>query len=137
MGQKFSKDKIPLHKVFVDQFPLALQEVAKCSQAGHNKYPEDTDWMNFKRVENPQFEYRNAAMRHLFEKGVNQDMLQYGTILHEAQVIWNLLAALQLQLENKDSQEKFDDFKLITLKGLVQDISNDQLLGATVRELVK
>lgn len=98
-GQKFSQNKLPLHKVIFEQFPLALQEVCKCSEAGHKKYPNDVDWMNFKRVENPVFQYRNAAIRHLMEKGVNQDMLEYGNITHEAQAIWNLLAALEIELE--------------------------------------
>lgn len=101
VGQKFSKEKIPLYTVIVKQFPLALLEVAKTSKAGNKKYNLDTDWMNFKRVENAEFEYKNAAMRHLFEEGLNQDMLEYGEVLHEAQVIWNLLASLQIKLENK------------------------------------
>jgi hypothetical protein len=101
-GQKFSEDKIPLY-TFLMQFKHALIEVAKCSQAGHNKYPNDVDWQNFKRVDNPDFQYKNAAIRHLFEEGVNKDMLKYGTITHEAQVIWNLLAALETKIL---SQEK-------------------------------
>jgi hypothetical protein len=102
-GQKFSDDKIPLFTVIFKQFPNAIREVAKCSQAGHKKYPADTDWMNFKRVENAKESYRNAAIRHLMESGVNQDMKEYGEILHEAQAIWNLLAALELSLEDKKS----------------------------------
>ena len=73
------------------QFKHALLEVAKCSQAGHNKYSNDTDWQNFKRVKNPHFEYMNASVRHMLETGVNQDMLEYGKITHEAQSIWNQL----------------------------------------------
>lgn len=102
VGQKFSKDKVPLYTVIVKQFPLALKEVAKCSQGGNRKYNLDTDWMNFKRVPNAEFEYKNAAMRHMFEEGINQDMLEFGEITHESQVIWNLLASLQIKLENKE-----------------------------------
>lgn len=103
-GQKFSEGKLACYTVLFEQFPLAIKEVIKCSQAGHNKYPEDKDWSNFRRVENPVFQYRNAAIRHLFEKGINKDMLEYGEVLHEAQVIWNLLAALQIELENKNNK---------------------------------
>ncbi len=101
-GQKFSDDKLPLYTVIFKQFPLALQEVAKCSQAGNKKYRETDgkDWSNFRRVENPEFQYKNAAIRHLMEEGINQDMLEYGEILHEAQCIWNLLCSLQIKLEN-------------------------------------
>lgn len=104
IGQKFSKDKVPVYTTIFKQFPLALIEVSKCSQAGHNKYPLDIDWMNFKRVENTEFEYKNAAIRHMFEEGINQDMLEYGEVLHEAQAIWNLLAALQIKLENNKKE---------------------------------
>ena len=40
-GQKFSQDKIPAYTVIFQQFPKAIQEVIKCSQAGHKKYPDD------------------------------------------------------------------------------------------------
>ncbi len=103
-GQKFSEGKLPLYTFIFDQFPLALQEVCKCSQAGNKKYNLDVDWQNFKRVENPHFQYKNAAMRHLMEKGVNQDMLEYGNILHSAQAIWNLLADLEIHLEQSSKK---------------------------------
>jgi len=100
-GQKYSKFKVPIFTV-TNQFKLALIEVAKCSQAGHMKYTNDVDWQNFKRVENPQFEYKNAAMRHLLsEDKFNGDMKEYGEIRHSAQAIWNLLAALEIELENE------------------------------------
>ncbi len=99
VGQKFSDDKLPLYTVIFKQFPLALQEVAKCSQAGHKKYPNDVDWMNFKRVGDAENQYLNAAIRHLMQEGINEDMLGYGTILHEAQVIWNLMSRLEIKLE--------------------------------------
>lgn len=130
-GQKFSEGKIPMY-TFLMQFKNALQEVAKCSQAGHNKYPNDGDWQNFKRVENPEFEYKNAAVRHMFEEGINQDMLEYGVITHEAQNIWNLLAALEIKLENKEKVPTIEK-----IKSLTKEIDNDLLLGLAVRELVK
>lgn len=104
MGQKFSKDKLPLYTVIFEQFPLAIKEIAKCSLAGHKKYPEDTDWSNFRRVKNAVSEYRNAAIRHIMEKGINKDMEEYHPVLHEAQAIWNLLAALEIELESKERQ---------------------------------
>lgn len=100
-GQKFSQNKIPAYTVIFQQFPNAIQEVIKCSQAGHKKYPDDIDWKNFERVKNAENEYLNAAIRHLFEEGINQDMIEFGNVLHEAQVIWNLLARLEIKLKNK------------------------------------
>jgi hypothetical protein len=105
-GQKFSDGKIPLYTVLFKQFPNALREVAKCSVAGHIKYPNDVDWMNFKRVKNSDIAYKEAGIRHLTESGVNQDMLQYGLITHEAQVVWNFLADLEINLTKIPSQKE-------------------------------
>lgn len=100
-GQKWSDDKLPLYIFLVKQFPNAIKAVCECTRAGHNKYPNDVDYLNFKRVPNPIEQYRNAAIRHLFEKGINEDMKEYGNVLHEAQAIWNLLSALEIELSNK------------------------------------
>lgn len=105
-GVKHSKNKLPIYTVLFKQFPLAILEVVKCSLAGHKKYSKyDHDWQNFKRVENPEFEYRNAALRHMMQKGYCEDMKEYGEVLHEAQVIWNLLADLQIKLEKYENQK--------------------------------
>lgn len=101
-GQKFSEDKLPVWNVLFWQFPLAIQEVVKCSQAGHKKYEEtDFDWQNFSKVKGGQFTYRNALLRHLFEADKNEfdsDLSQYGEIRHIAQVAWNALASLELHM---------------------------------------
>ena len=110
-GQKFDDGKLPLFTVLFKQFPNALREVVRCSNSGHNKYPNDTDWMNFKRVDlskNPD-RYLNAGTRHLMEsKGEllwNEDMEEYGGALHLAQSIWNQLAHLELKLNSNNSDE--------------------------------
>lgn len=100
IGQKFSQDKLPIYTVVFEQFPNAIKEVVKCSLAGHKKYPNDIDWRNFERVPDAQNQYLNAALRHMFETGINQDMIEYENILHEAQVIWNLMARLEIKLKN-------------------------------------
>ena len=106
-GQKFDDGKLPLFTVLFKQFPNALKEVVRCSNSGHNKYPNDTDWMNFKRVDlskNPD-RYLNAGTRHLMESEGellwNEDMEEYGGALHLAQAVWNILAHLERKLENE------------------------------------
>lgn len=104
-GQKFSQNKLPMFTVLFKQFPDALKEVVKASQAGHKKYADtDFDWMNFKRVPNENFEYLNAMIRHLMEysSGVEyvEDMKEYGEVLEFAAVIWNGLAHLQRMIED-------------------------------------
>lgn len=101
-GQKFNEGKLHYHTVFFKQFPNALKEVVKRSEAGHQKYIKtDANWDNFKHVENAQQEYLEAAVRHMADEGVDQDLIEYGETLHEAAVIWNLLASLELKLSNK------------------------------------
>ena len=103
-GVKYSKGKLPMYNVLFKQFPNALREVVECSRAGHEKYKEtDGDWKNFKRVENAIEEYLNAGVRHLGKEGINEDMLDYGETLHEAQAVWNFLAALEIKLTKGNS----------------------------------
>lgn len=115
VGQKFSEGKLPIYKVLFEQFPNAIQEVVKCSQAGHIKYPNDTDWQNFRRVENPNH-YLDAALRHLLEyslekaKGnisIDEELLNITgvKVLSLAQVIWNFTAYLEREL-NENSNNK-------------------------------
>lgn len=105
-GIKLDKNKLPLFTVLFKQFPDAIQEIVKCSNAGHIKYREtDKDWMNFSRVdlsENPN-RYLDASVRHLLEsKGellINEDMKEYGETYHLAQAAWNILAHLEIKLK--------------------------------------
>lgn len=99
IGVKNDSDKLPYFTVLFRQFPNALKEVIKCSRAGHNKYSEtDTDWMNFSRVSDAETRYKDAMLRHMTEEGQVEDMIQYGEITHEAAVVWNALADLEIKL---------------------------------------
>lgn len=105
-GQKFSQDKLPLGTMILTQFPKALMEVARCTAAGNVKYKKfDEDWLNFSRVENPKFQYTNAALRHLMEAEThtfNEDMKEYDPkVRHLAQSAWNLLCRLEVELREE------------------------------------
>jgi hypothetical protein len=109
-GLKYDAGKLPIYTTIFKQFPLAIKEISKCSQAGHLKYPDDKDWLNYKRVsleENPN-RYLDAALRHLdMSDGdiVNIDLQLkesgYGEVCHLAQAAWNILAHLERKLEQK------------------------------------
>lgn len=103
-GVKNDSGKLPYYIVLFKQFPLALQEVMKCSQAGHNKYyaTDSKDWQNFARVEGADIRYKNAMLRHMSETGSVKDMEEYGGMTHEAAVAWNALADLEVSLRNKN-----------------------------------
>lgn len=98
-GVKNDSDKLPYYIVLFKQFPLALKEVVKCSKAGNQKYhATDTDWQNFTRLENSDTRYRDAMLRHMGETGQVEDMQKYGEMTHEAAVVWNALADLEVKL---------------------------------------
>lgn len=101
-GEKFDSGKLPYFTVLFKQFPNALREVIRCSNSGHNKYIKtDLDWQNFSRVTNAETRYKDASLRHMVEEGPVEDMEQYGGMTHEAAVVWNALADLEINLRNK------------------------------------
>lgn len=101
-GVKNDKGKLPYYTVLFKQFPLALQEVIKCSYAGNRKYHEtDIDWQNFARVPNAEMRYKDAMLRHMTDSGQVEDMIEYGEMTHEGAVVWNALADLEVKLRKK------------------------------------
>ena len=101
-GVKNDSDKLPYYIVLFKQFPLALKEVVKCSKAGNQKYKDtDSDFQNFSRVQNAETRYKDAMLRHLLESGQVEDMQKYGEMTHEAAVVWNALADLEIKLRKK------------------------------------
>lgn len=100
MGQEGIKldSKKPLLYVLLKQFPKAIGEVARCSEYGHEKYKEtDKDWQNWKRLEEAEFRYSNALLRHLSQEGRDED----SGLLHAAHTAWNALARLELIIKDE------------------------------------
>lgn len=88
----------------VSGFSRALEEVSKITTAGATKYTPN-GWVS---VENGQERYMDAFGRHLLElgKGNKFDDGPGGTGgLHKAQMIWNLLASLELELRDNASSK--------------------------------
>ena len=105
IGVKKDSGKLPYYTVLFKQFPLALKEVIKCSVSGHNKYYEtDKDWQNFSRLEHADTRYKDASLRHMTETGIIEDMIEYGEMTHEAAVVWNLLADLEIKLRKENNE---------------------------------
>ena len=57
---------------------------------------------NFSRVENAETRYKDAMLRHMTESGQVEDMIQFGEITHEAAVVWNALADLEVNLRKNN-----------------------------------
>lgn len=106
VGQKNDQGKLPYHTVLFKQFPRAIRELVRCSNAGHLKYHEtDRDWLNFTRLENTETRYKNAGLRHMTESGEVPDMEEFGGMSHEGAVLWNFMADLEVQLRNNEQQQ--------------------------------
>lgn len=96
IGVKHSQGKLPYHTILIGQFPLAVKEIVKRGELGHQKYIEtDADYMNWQRIDDAENQYKNAAIRHLFQDGEDNET----EIDHLAAACWSLMAVLQLKLK--------------------------------------
>lgn len=102
--QKDTKSKPHMYTVMFEQFPKALMEVVKCSELWHKKYELDGDWQNFKRVPNPK-DYLEATLRHLGKSKWTLTKSDDGDIYHLAQCAWNLLAYLEICIDDEGRKE--------------------------------
>lgn len=80
----------------VSGFSRALEEVAKVTTAGAVKYSPG-GWMT---VPDGASRYMEAFGRHMMEYGKGELVDKDTKCLHKAQMIWNLLASLELELRN-------------------------------------
>ena len=91
---------VPLYSGLLKYFPLALIEVAKCSQAGndqHNGVGTPLRWDRSKSTDEA-----DALLRHLLDHATGVPVDVDG-VPHLAKVCWRSLALLQKELENERS----------------------------------
>lgn len=84
----------------VSGFSRALAEVAKVTTAGAIKYSPN----GWKHVTNGSERYMDAFGRHMLALGSGEVIDQQTGCRHQAQMIWNLLAALELDLQAQIEQ---------------------------------
>ena len=86
----------PIFSGVLKYFPLALAEVARCSQEGNNQhnYGKPLHWDRSKSGDE-----LDALTRHLIDHSVNP--VDTDGVLHLAKCAWRSLAALQKHLENE------------------------------------
>ena len=98
-GKKADAGKL-LPWLFFSGFAHALEKVAEVTTLGARKYTPN-GWAS---VENGPERYMEAALRHLIYLGQGEKLDSgpggIGT-LHKAQIIWNLLASLELELREE------------------------------------
>lgn len=107
-GSKLDAGKAPIFQGVLDYFPRAVEAVALLSQLGANKY----SWKGWEKVPDGFNRYKNAAGRHNIKlsKEGPYDLDPYWfkineRVLHQTQVAWNELAALELYLREQETRD--------------------------------
>ena len=95
-GAKLDQGKL-LPWLCIAGFSNALTEVARVTTKGAEKYTPN----GWAKVENGQERYLEAMGRHLLKMGTGEVLDKETQCYHLAQVAWNALASLELQLRNK------------------------------------
>lgn len=104
MNRAADRKATPVFSGVLKYFPLALQAVAQCSQAGNDQHHPDTPlhWDREKSTDE-----LDALTRHLLDAGT----LDTDGIRHSAKVAWRALANLQKEIES-DRAVGYDDTKV-------------------------
>ena len=97
-GAKLDDSK-PLPWLMLSGFANALSAVADVTTKGAIKYTPN-GWM---QVPNGEQRYMEAFARHMLKLGAGETHDADTGCLHAAQMIWNLLAALELELRGHQS----------------------------------
>ena len=92
-GAKLDGNK-PLPWLCIAGFSNALQSVADVTTVGAIKYTPN-GWM---QVPNGESRYMEAFGRHMLALGTGQIVDKDTQCYHKAQMIWNLLASLELEI---------------------------------------
>lgn len=83
----------------ISGFAHALAEVAEVTTRGARKYTPN-GWM---AVPDGETRYMDAALRHLLALGRGEGVDPDTGCLHKAQVVWNLLASLELEIRGREA----------------------------------
>jgi hypothetical protein len=87
-------------------FARALGAVAEVTTRGAEKYSPN-GWM---AVPDGEARYMDAALRHLLALGRGEIIDKDTGCLHKAQVAWNILASMELEMRAKEAErEVFGD----------------------------
>ena len=78
---------------FLQQFPQAIEAVARVSEYGAEKYT----WNGWETVPDREERYGEALARHLLKEGYDAE----SSMLHAAHAAWNAMARLEIILRNK------------------------------------
>lgn len=100
-NQKLDTGKSPIWRGLVNYFPRALAAVGEVSAYGNKKYGE---WGGWVKVDNAEGRYLDALVRHLVAQSSEGEFDSESGLLHQAQVAWNALAVLELDLREREER---------------------------------
>jgi len=109
-GAKLDDGKPELVKYFISIFPNAMEEVARVSKFGADKYVYG-GWMH---VQDGQERYDEALVRHITKRAKGEFYDEDSGLGHDTHEAWNALAKLELRL--------MDDIK-------IDDVIDEELYG--------
>lgn len=112
-GAKLDAGKTRVH-LMLSGFSRAIHKVAEVTTYGANKYTPN-GWAS---VQDGIFRYKDAAGRHQLKEYIEEIDKESG-LDHEAQVIWNLLAAYELKLRERAKQNDLVIAHLQSLESLI------------------
>lgn len=92
-GTKDDKTKPLVMRGFLQQFPRAVEEVARVSEFGAEKYT----WNGWETVPDGIERYGEALVRHMLRQGHDPE----SGMLHAVHAAWNAMARLELMLRGK------------------------------------
>lgn len=100
-GAKLDAGKPPVYRGVIAYFPRALRAVADISQKGAVKY----SWKGWQKVDDGINRYRDALGRHITDMGIDGPIDPSTGWRHSAQLAWNALAALELELMEEEKKD--------------------------------
>lgn len=100
-GAKLDKGKA-LTWTCLSGFSHALTAVAHVTTIGAEKYTPN----GWKQVEDGESRYMEAFARHMMALGRGEQLDMDTGCLHKAQMIWNLLASLELEMQRENLWNK-------------------------------
>ncbi len=99
-------DKDPMWLGVIARFPRALRAVSKVSAFGSQKHQVPMSDMSYREVPEADTVYLEAVGRHLTDRAVEGRYNQKdGGLRHLAQLAWNALAALEVELEQDEQPQ--------------------------------
>ena len=96
MNKAQKRKATPIYSGVVKYFPLALAEIAVCSQAGNDQHNPNTS-LHWDRAKSG--DELDALLRHLTDHA-SGEIFDDGGVRHLTKVAWRALAALQKAMES-------------------------------------